>query len=277
LRALPLRFAEPEVTAGAAPGGIDITTLAGEAIDRAGTPITPTTTTPRTTQAEGIEPIRHKIERGETAYTIARLYNVSVRSLSDWNGLGSDLAVREGQYLLIPLASDVATATPPTGAIAGVAPGVGSPTPTPPSAKVALPDETITAAEKPKSPDLGSQQTAASESKLLMPVSGQIIRAYAKKKNDGIDIAAPAGTPVKAAEAGTVAAVTVDTDGITIVVIRHKDGLLTVYANIEAVSVKKGASVTRGQSIAKVRAGDPAFMHFEVRQGLESIDPAGYI
>ena len=49
------------------------------------------------------EPIRHKVSRGETAFTISRLYNVSIRSLADWNGLDSNYTIREGQYLLIPL------------------------------------------------------------------------------------------------------------------------------------------------------------------------------
>ena len=66
----------------------------------------------------------------------------------------------------------------------------------------------------------------ASASRFAMPVSGKVIRAYVKKKNDGIDIAAAAGSSVKAAADGTVAAVTKDTTGTPIVVIRHADGIL---------------------------------------------------
>ena len=96
-----------------------------------------TTTLP--SAQSGVEPVRHKVERGETAYTIARLYDVSVRSLADWNGLGSDLSVREGQYLLIPVA------LPDSGdnrqaAAATTQPGAGSPTPEPPSASRPLPE-----------------------------------------------------------------------------------------------------------------------------------------
>ena len=86
-----------------------------------------------------------------------------------------------------------------------------------------------------------------------------------------------AGTPVRAAAAGTVAAVTRDTDGIPILVLRHSDGLLTVYAGLDDLGVKKGDVVTRGQSIAKVRSGDPAFLHFEVRKGLEAVDPTPFL
>ena len=95
--------------------------------------------------ADGMEPTRHKVARGETAFSIARSYNVSAKALADWNGLGADLAVREGQYLMIPT---------PTGApveevaAAETAPGNGSPTPTPPSAKDPLPDEKVAPASE---------------------------------------------------------------------------------------------------------------------------------
>jgi len=108
-------------------------------------------------------------------------------------------------------------------------------------------------------------------------VAGKIIRGYVKKKNDGIDIAAAPGTPVKAAADGTVAAVTKDTAGTPIIVVRHADNLLTVYAGVDGVTLAKGAAVKRGQTIAKVRTADPAFLHFEVRKGVESVDPLPYL
>jgi murein DD-endopeptidase MepM/ murein hydrolase activator NlpD len=110
-----------------------------------------------------------------------------------------------------------------------------------------------------------------------MPVQGKIIRGYDKKSNQGVDIAAPAGTPVAAAAGGTVAAVTKDTDQVPIVVIRHDGGLLTVYAGLDALTVKKGDTVTRGQKIGAVRQADPAFLHFEVRKGVDSLDPMTYL
>ena len=285
--ALPRRVAEP---AGTNPGAIgsdriDITSIASNAIDRASgsagaTAGTGSSTAPAATASSpaGPEPLRHKVARGETAYSIARFYNVSVRALADWNGLQGDLGVREGQFLLIPVASDTQTASN----AATTVPGQGSPTPTPPSAATPLPDEKTAAAsapvETPASPNLGASRTAASASgKMQMPVEGAIIRPYVKKKNDGVDIAAAPGTTVKAADAGTVAAITKDTEQVPILVLRHDNGLLTVYANIDGITVAKGAKVSRGQPIAKVRAGDPGFVHFEVRNGFESVDPMRYL
>ena len=108
-------------------------------------------------------------------------------------------------------------------------------------------------------------------------MQGDIIRAYAAGRNEGIDIGVPAGTSVKAAASGTVAAVTTDTSGVAIVVLKHDGGLLTVYTNLEGLTVAKDASVSRGQVIGKVRAGDPSFLHFEVRRGLTSADPAEFL
>lgn len=263
--------------AGTAAGGIDVATIASGAIDRAEAGGAASAPAPLPATSGGLaEPIRHRVVRGETAYSVARLYGVNVRALADWNGLGPDLSVREGQTLLIPVAGS-------TTAIASTsAPGQGSPTPVPPSAAKPLPDQKTAPAaapvETPPAPDLGAQQTAASAGgRLAMPLQGKIIRGYQKKKNDGIDIAAGAGASVAAAADGTVAAITRDTEQVPILVLRHDANLLTVYANIDTIKVAKGDRVKRGQAIATVRASDPAFVHFEVREGFDSVDPMPYL
>jgi hypothetical protein len=88
---------------------------------------------------------------------------------------------------------------------------------------------------------------------------------------------AATGTAVKAAADGSVAAVTKDTTGTPIVVIRHADGLLTVYAGVDGLKVAKGDTVKKGQTIASVRNANPAFVHFEVRKGVDSLDPLPYV
>ncbi|MBQ2263049.1 MAG: M23 family metallopeptidase [Loktanella sp.] len=293
--ALPGRVAEPAAGTGLGAQGalqpFDVAAVATSALDRAdaaGGPITATPLAPANGAAApapapaaapaGAEPIRHQVARGETAFSIARLYDVPVTAIAEWNGLNSEFSIREGQYLLIPrgnAAAPVRTAQP-----AVTAPGAGSPTPTPPSASTPLPDATTTApVATPQAPDLGTTTPApaASSSRLAAPVQGSIIRAYAAGSNEGVDFGVPAGTDVRAADAGTVAAVTTDTSGGSIVVIRHADGLLTVYTQMDNLTVQKDSSVTRGQTIGKVRAGNPSFLHFEVRRGLQSVDPADYL
>jgi len=306
--ALPRRVAEPSPATGASGTGpittaaVDIQSLAGGAINRApaspgvqttALPASPTTTKPNPSKQTGSEPIRHKVERGETAYTIARLYAVPVATLAEWNGLGADFSVREGQFLLIPVpqqaaprrsaavpASASATPTPPV----TTAPGAGSPTPLPPSAAKPLPPaetaQPVTpAAAAPAKPvaDVGKVTKPTSGGRMSPPVQGSIIRAYSKGKNDGINIQAAPGTAVKAAESGTVAAITKSAEGVPIVVIRHPDNLLTVYANVTDVGVSKGDSVSKGAPIAKLRSGNDAFVHFEVRKGFDSVDPSPYL
>ena len=287
---LPRRVSEPPA---GTPGSIDIATLAGSAIEAAPdtTPapstvatatLEPAASSPRPqtkpqAKPERVEPIRHKVERGETAYTISRLYQVPIKSLAEWNGLGPDFAIREGQYLLIPVKDQPA----PRRAIPKAevtAPGAGSPTPTPPSASEPLPDEKV-AATAPEPPKITVEEPSKpSGAAMAMPVSGgKIIRDYAKGRNEGIDISAAPGSPVGAADAGTVAAITEDADRVPIVVIRHDANLLTVYANVDKIAVKKGDSVKRGQKLAQLRPGDEAYLHFEVRDGFESVDPAPYL
>lgn len=258
---------------------VDVTTLASNAINRAGTQTTAATTPSASgTSTIGPEPIRHQVKRGETAYSIARLYNLPVRTIAEWNGLGADLAVREDQYLLIP---QVSTPEPVSNQVS--APGAGSAIGTPPSASTPLPDaDTTTAAAAQtapppvEAPDLGIVDDI-SDAPLVYPVRGAIIRAYAPGRNEGIDISVDAGTPVVAAAAGTVAAVTTDTNGVAIVVIRHANNLLTVYTNLEGLTVGKDAAVSQGQTIGRVKAGSPSFVHFEVRNGLQSVDPTDYL
>ncbi|MFW8637249.1 peptidoglycan DD-metalloendopeptidase family protein [Cribrihabitans pelagius] len=300
--ALPRRApAGPAAAGNAIPGSVDIASLAGRAIDNAPAsarnPGSVTTTTlqpvakplPANVQ-KGPEPVRHKVARGETAYTISRLYQVPVKSLAQWNGLGSDFSVREGQHLLIPLKDSAeppreASVTAAAATPAVTEPGTGTATPVPPSASKPLPAEKVepaaaTPSEPLPKPALAapSASTASSGAAMAYPVQGRITRTYSKGRNDGIDIAAAPGAPVKAAESGTVAAITKDSNNVPIIVVRHDAKLLTVYANVDAIEVQKGDKVARGQKIAALRQSkDDAYVHFEVRDGFESSDPLDYL
>ncbi|MBU2958053.1 LysM peptidoglycan-binding domain-containing protein [Paracoccus sp. C2R09] len=226
------------------------------------------------TRATDTAPRNHVVAKGETAWSIARKYDISVQDLASWNGLPANMALHPGQRLIIPKPGQNAPASGNT------RPGEGTPTPVPPSAAAPLPDEETAPASEPppEAPrtDLGATRTAASGSgRFAMPVAGSIIRDYEKGKNDGIDIAAPVGTAVNAAGNGTVAAITRDTEGTPIVVVRHDGDLMTVYAGLDDVSVAKGDSVQAGQGIGK--AGSGGSVHFEVRNGFDSRDPTDYL
>lgn len=242
--------------------GVDIESIASTAIDES----------EGKSETSGVEPIRHRVEKGETAYSIARLYDVSVTSLASWNGLGTDLSVRQGQTLLIPIVDGPAPKRTDDSK-----PGKGSETPTPPSAKKPLPKEDVVA-KKPDSPDLKSFETKENQT-FLMPVDGDILKPYSGKSggNEGIDIAALPGTTVKAAQDGEVALISKSVGSSTIVLLRHPDNIYTVYSNVVNVTLKKGEKVRRGQPVGKVADGSPSYLHFEVRRGTESVDPAPFL
>lgn len=260
---------------GAAPGAV-VDPFAGQGVRQPDIPAagggTQSTGAPAAGTTAPAAATTHKVAAGETAWSISRRYGVTVDALARANALPENMTVRLGQVLTIP----------PGAARAGepvTLPGSGTPTPPPPSASQPLPREDTRPAsasvERPQAPDLGATRTAASGGTFRMPVSGSIIRAYAKGRNDGIDIAATPGTQVRAAGSGLVAAITSDTQGAPIVVIRHAGTLMTVYTGLASLSVKKGDSVSAGQTIGT--AGSAGSIHFEVRQGFESVDPMGYL
>lgn len=248
--------------------GVDITTIASNAIDTADQK----TTTGNAGNNTGIEPIRHRVERGETAYSIARLYAVSVTALASWNGLGADFAVRDGQQLLIPIVEHASNRSDDS------KPGAGTATPAPPSASKPLPG-TVKTEPLPTSPNLGEFKSEDGDRKFLMPVQGKIISKYSGKQggNEGIDIAATQGTAVKAAEDGEVALISKSVGANIIVLIRHSDNIYTVYSNVSDVKLKKGQQIKRGQRIGGVAKGSPSYLHFEVRKGTESVDPEPFL
>jgi len=224
------------------------------------------------------EPLRHRVEAGDTAYSIARLYNVSVTALASWNGLGPDLMVRIGQELIIPVADtqQIAnnTAVTPT--------STTTPTATPVATAPARRQATVLTATPTPTPTPTQTPAVASPTKFIAPVTGSIIRGYnpaaGTAKSDGIDYAVAAGSPVVAAAAGTVALVSESNGNLgTIVMIRHSNGVISIYGRVDSVSVSKGDSVTRGQQIGVVTAAATPSMHFELRKGTDSVDPALYM
>jgi murein DD-endopeptidase MepM/ murein hydrolase activator NlpD len=117
------------------------------------------------------------------------------------------------------------------------------------------------------------------------PVRGRVIAGFGPKpnglQNDGIDVAVPNGTPVKAAEDGTVAYAGNELKGYgNLVLIRHSNGYVTAYAHASEILVKRGDTVKRGQVIAhsgstgNVNAPE---LHFEIRKGATPVDPAQFL
>jgi murein DD-endopeptidase MepM/ murein hydrolase activator NlpD len=224
----------------------------------------------------------YTVAAGDTLAGIARKNGVSVVALKQANGLKDGL-VRIGQTLKVPAGSGqvdptVTGAAGPTGkADSGEVAGYTPPKP----AADAKPQTTIddadvdTASAAPDSTGIG---------KMRWPVRGRVISGFHKgsgRSNDGIDIAVPEGTPVKAAENGVVIYAG---DGLkdfgNTVLVRHDDGLVTVYGHASDLEVKRGDKVKRGQEIARsgmTGTTDAPKLHFEVRKNSAPVDPATYL
>ncbi len=121
---------------------------------------------------------------------------------------------------------------------------------------------------------------AAGSPEFRWPAHGRIIQGF-KNGNDGINIAVPEGTSVKAAETGTVAYAGSELKGYgNLVLIRHPNGYVTAYANNGELDVKRGDQVKRGQVIAKSgQSGNVSSpqLHFELRKGSQPVDPTSYL
>jgi murein DD-endopeptidase MepM/ murein hydrolase activator NlpD len=113
------------------------------------------------------------------------------------------------------------------------------------------------------------------------PARGRIIQGFKAGGNDGINIAVPEGTSVKAAESGVVAYAGSELKGYgNLILIRHPNGFVSAYANNGDIEVKRGETVKRGQVIAKSgQSGNVATpqLHFELRKGATPVDPTLYL
>ncbi|MEL7277665.1 MAG: peptidoglycan DD-metalloendopeptidase family protein [Pseudomonadota bacterium] len=152
----------------------------------------------------------------------------------------------------------------------------------PPSASAPLPADTPRATV-PESPQLSTTSAApVSNAVFLKPVDGPVLRPYnptpGPDQNEGIDFAAASGEAVRAADEGEVVLVSRSVGELdTIVMIRHPNDLVTVYGRIGEVDVARGDRITRGQPIGKVASRDTPSVQFQIRRGMDHVDPAPYL
>jgi len=152
-----------------------------------------------------------------------------------------------------------------------------------PKAPEAAPAPTVTAAAK--AVDDATDPPSANGTSFRWPVRGRIISGFGTKpngeRNDGINLAVPEGTSVKAAEAGTVIYAGNELAGYgNLVLIRHADGWVSAYAHNSQITVKRGDKVGRGQTIAQAGMTGSVTapqVHFELRKGAKPVNPLDYL
>lgn len=242
----------------------------------------------------------HYVNRGDTLMSISRKNNVPVAEIARANGLSPTAQLKLGSKITVPAARTVAAApvapasapaplgSPSTIAAAPVAPVTTAPArvaAVEPQQKARLASATSTPEEAaPEAPTKAAEATGALPT-FRWPVRGRVATGYGAKtngkSNDGINIAVPEGTPVKAAEDGVVAYAGNELKGYgNLVLVRHSNGYVTAYAHASELMVKRGETIKRGQVIMKSgqsgEVGSPQ-LHFEIRKGSSPVDPLQFL
>ena len=223
----------------------------------------------------------HIVAPGETLIGIAHKNGVTLTALAHANHIQPFGKINIGDRLTIPGGRQVAAqrtapphvAQPRTVAVEKVASAPVQ------NARVATPEpqstETVT----------HTAEAAGSMPSFRWPVKGRVIAGFGPRpngtQNDGINLAVPEGTPVKAADDGVVAYAGNELKGYgNLVLIRHANGFVSAYANASELMVKRGDTVKRGQVIAHAgQTGNVTSpqLHFEIRKGATPVDPTKYL
>ncbi|APO53162.1 LysM peptidoglycan-binding domain-containing M23 family metallopeptidase [Bradyrhizobium diazoefficiens] len=243
-------------------------------------------------------PSMHFVNRGDTLASIARKNHISAAELARANGLDPSAKLKLGTKLTVPGAKTAAVAAPvaaPVGAapVAGtLQPVAAAPAPATKMAAVAAPVQsarlaqaTANVEEKAVEAPAKAAETTSALPTFRWPVRGKVVTTYGAKtngkSNDGINLAVPEGTPVKAAEDGVVAYSGNELKGYgNLVLVRHSNGYVTAYAHASELLVKRGDTIKRGQVIAKSgQSGEVASpqLHFEIRKGSSPVDPLQFL
>ncbi len=230
----------------------------------------------------------HTVTKGDTLGGIARKYHVTVKELTVANGLQPNSRLELGMKIAVP----VKTVPTPAKVVAaaGAAAG-GKPAPiltkfTPEPGKPAIAELQTAAHATAEAPvEEASAATIGGGPTFRWPLRGRVINNFGTKvngnANDGIDLAVPEGTPVRAAEDGVVAYAGSELKGYgNLVLVRHANGYVTAYANASELLVKRNDQIHRGQVIAKSgqsgTAANPQ-LHFEIRKNSSPVDPVQFL
>jgi murein DD-endopeptidase MepM/ murein hydrolase activator NlpD len=221
----------------------------------------------------------HIVRSGDTLMNVARRNGITVAALARANHLQTSSQLRVGGH---------------SAAVASVTPAPQNVQPRAlPVEKVAAPVKVASvgavqtasvAKEEPRATETPVKAAEAMTS-FRWPVRGRVIAGFGSKpngtQNDGINLAVPEGTPIKAADDGVVAYAGNELKGYgNLVLIRHSNGFVSAYAHASELMVKRGDSIKRGQVIAHAgQTGNVTSpqLHFEIRKGSTPVDPTQYL
>ena len=224
----------------------------------------------------------HRVGSGESGVAIARAYGVEWTRVAEINDLAEPYILREGQRLLLPSRAEVSRMTVEERAaafrldiddlITGGEPALAS-------NGQAAPAVATPASPMPSTVPVAEPGVFAG--RFDWPLTGRIIHRFGNlgggRRNDGINIGAPRGTPILAAADDVVAYVGSEVAAFGgLILIRHGDGWITAYGHAEELLVTRGQAVKRGDMIARAGMGGSVIepqLHFEIRQGRKPVNP----
>lgn len=238
------------------------------------------------------------VKRGDTLYSIALENGADYRELAQWNGLSDPTKLSIGQQLRIKPPQERGASQERNPVVVGAAKGTGRPevrpldAPGTPGAQAVVPGSADGSTKtNPKAQRLPySKENAASLGKelpqdpdaiaFIWPIKGKVIAGFAEPRSKGIDIDGKIGDPIVAAAAGRVTYIGSGIPGLgKLIVIKHENGFITVYAHNKEIVVKEQQTVTRGQKIAELGSTDSERpkLHFQIRKGSAPVDPLRYL
>ncbi|HET9715148.1 MAG TPA: LysM peptidoglycan-binding domain-containing M23 family metallopeptidase [Pseudolabrys sp.] len=227
----------------------------------------------------------HVVRSGETLMSISRQTGASLTSLARANHIDTSKKLSVGERLVIPDGNHVVAAShPPRSKESKTSESRPQPHQRVASASVATAN---IAKEEPRTTETAVKAADPSGAmpSFRWPVRGRVIAGFGSKpngtQNDGINLAVPQGTPIKAADDGVVAYAGNELKGYgNLVLIRHANGYVSAYAHASEILVRRGDTIRRGQVIAHAgqtgNVNSPQ-LHFEIRKGSTPVDPTQYL
>ena len=216
----------------------------------------------------------HIVRRGDSLYSLSQRYAVSQYQLAELNGISEPFALTEGQRLQLPFSYDLSVLDSPEVAITLPARPSEAGTAVQASAAVVPPPK-----KAPRKNFVAPALTASDS--FNWPLSGEVLTEFGPAErgihNDGLNIAASAGTAIQTSAPGTVAFVGTGLKGFgTLVLVKHDGGYISAYAHLDAVSVAEGDVLGKGQVLGQVGTTgnvDQPQLHFEIRRNRTPINP----